>query len=137
MANALYDKGRQAFLEGSVAWLTDTIAAVLVNIAGGHYTVNLASDQYLSSISAGDRVATFSGLASKTSSAGVAGCADITWPTVSGAACGAVVIYKDTGVAGTSPLIAYIDTATGLPVTPGGGDIIFKVDTGANKLFKL
>ena len=34
------------------------------------------------------------------------------------------MIYIDTGVAGTSRLIAYIDTGvTGLPVTPNGGDI--------------
>ena len=34
------------------------------------------------------------------------------------------MIYIDTGVAGTSRLIAYIDTGVaGLPVTPNGGDI--------------
>ena len=34
------------------------------------------------------------------------------------------VIYIDTGVAGTSRLVAYIDTGvTNLPVTPNGGDI--------------
>ena len=33
------------------------------------------------------------------------------------------MIYKDTGSEATSPLIAYIDTATGLPITPNGGDI--------------
>ena len=31
------------------------------------------------------------------------------------------MIYKDTGNAATSPLIAYIDLTT--PVTPNGGDI--------------
>lgn len=36
-----------------------------------------------------------------------------------------------------SPLIAYIDTATGLPVTPNGGDITIAWDSGANKIFKL
>lgn len=137
MANALYAKGRQAFLEGSIAWLTDNIKAVLVNITGGHYAVDLANDQYLSAISAGDRVATSGNLASKDSSAGVADAADLTWPAVSGSVCGAVVLYKDTGVAATSALIAYIDTDTGLPVTPSGGDIIQVWDNGANKIFKL
>jgi hypothetical protein len=47
------------------------------------------------------------------------------------------VIYKDTGTAATSPLIAYIDTATGLPVTPNGGDITVTWDNGSNKIFKL
>jgi len=136
MANALYDLGRQAFLEGSIAYLTDTIKAVLVVTGVGHYQVNTATDQFLSSIVSGDRVATAT-LGSKTSTNGVANCANITWTAVSGSACGAIVIYKDTGNAATSPLIAYIDTATGLPVTPGGGDITFVIDTGSNKLFKL
>ncbi len=30
--NALFDKGRQKFLEGSVAWLTDTIKAALIDV---------------------------------------------------------------------------------------------------------
>jgi len=34
-------------------------------------------------------------------------------------------------------LIAFIDTATNLPVTPNGGDIIVAWDNGANKIFKL
>ena len=47
------------------------------------------------------------------------------------------MIYRDTGTEATSPLIAYIDTATGLPITPNGGDIIVVWDDGANKIFRL
>lgn len=137
MANALYDLGRQAFLEGSVAYLTDTIKVVLVQTGIGHYQVNTATDQFLSAIAAGDRIATQT-LGTKTSTAGVADAADVTFPTVAaGAADGALVIYKDTGNAATSPLLAYIDTATGLPVTPGGGDIVIVWDNGVNKIWKL
>jgi hypothetical protein len=32
MSSALYDKGRQKFLEGSIAWLSDTIKAILVDV---------------------------------------------------------------------------------------------------------
>lgn len=137
MATALYDKGRQAFLEGSLAWLTDNIKAVLVNVQAGHYTVNLSSDQFLSSIAIGDRVATSAALASKTSTAGVANAAGVTFTAVSGAQCGAIVLYKDTGTDTTSPLIAYIDNMTGLPVTPSGADISITWDSGSNKIFKL
>ena len=49
----------------------------------------------------------------------------------------ALLIYKDTGTEATSPLIAYIDTATGLPVTPNGGNITVTWDNGTNKIFKL
>jgi hypothetical protein len=47
------------------------------------------------------------------------------------------VIYKDTGVSGTSPLIAYIDTGTNFPVTPNGGDITVQWSSGASRIFKL
>ena len=47
------------------------------------------------------------------------------------------MLYRDTGVEATSALIAYIDTATGLPITPNGGDIIVNWDNGANKIFRL
>jgi len=133
MANALYDLGRKAFLEGTIAWLTDNIKLVLVDTAT--YTVNLATHQFRSDVTG--VVATSSNFASKTSTAGVADAADIVLPTVSGVQSGAVVIYKDTGTNSTSPLIAYIDTATGLPVTPNGGDITIVWDDGANKIFKL
>ena len=47
-----------------------------------------------------------------------------TFTSVSGSSAEALVIYIDTGVAGTSRLVTYIDTGiTGLPVTPNGGDI--------------
>lgn len=134
MANALYDKGRQAFLEGGVAWLTDSIKCVLVDT--GSYTVNLSTHANLSDIPNG-KTATSPNLTSKTSTAGVADAIDAVLSAVTGAQSEAVVVYKDTGTASTSTLIAYIDTATGLPVTPNGGDITVTWDNGANKMFKL
>lgn len=135
MANALYDKGREAFLTGGISWSADSIKAVLVDT--GAYTPNVATHQFLSDIAAGARVATSANLGSKTVAAGVADAADSLFTAVSGPSVEAVVLYKDTGTAGTSPLIAYIDTASGLPVTPNGGDITVVWDNGANKIFKL
>lgn len=137
MANALYDKYREAQLSGTgaVAWTADTIKAVLVDAAD--YTVNLATHQYLSDIVVAGRVATSGALAGKTATAGVADANDVTFTAVTGDPSEALVLFKDTGSAATSPLIAYIDTATGLPVTPNGGDITVTWDNGANKIFKL
>lgn len=135
MANALYDKSREAFLTGAISWTTDNIKAVLVDT--GSYTVNLASNQYLSDITAGARIATSGNLTGKTATAGVADADDITITSVVGASVEAIVLYKDTGSASTSPLIAYIDTATGLPVTPNGGDINVAFSNGASRIFKL
>ena len=134
MANALYDTGRNAFLEADVDWTNDAVSLVLIDTAS--YTVDLANHQFLSSIAGGARIATVA-LASKTSVAGVADAADAIFSAVSGAESEALVLYKDTGADATSQLIAYIDTATGLPVTPNGGDITVTWDNGANKIFKL
>ena len=70
-------------------------------------------------------------------SGGAADANDVTFTSVTGASIEAIVLYKDTGTDSTSPLIAFIDTATGLPITPNGGDIIVTWDNGANKIFKL
>lgn len=135
MANALYDKGREKFLTGAISWSSDDIKVVLVDAAD--YTVSISTHEFLSDITSGGRVATSGNLSSKTTTAGVADAADVTFSAVTGDVSEALVIYKDTGSAATSPLIAYIDTATGLPVTPNGGDITVAWDSGSNKIFKL
>ncbi len=136
MANALYDLGRQAFLEGSIAYLTDTIKVALVK---NTYTPNTSTHQFYSDLTpASNVVGTSQTLASKTSTSGVANAANITFTAVtSGSTVSYLAIYKDTGVTTTSPLIALIDTATGLPVSTNGGDITIAWDTGSNKIFKL
>lgn len=138
MANALYDLGREKFLGHATIdldWINDDIKAVLVDT--GAYTVNLATHEFLSDIPVGARIATSGNLAGKTSTAGVADANDLTFTAVTGATVEALVLYKDTGVAATSPLIAYIDSATGLPFTPNGSDVDVIWDSGANKIFKL
>ena len=145
MANALYDLARQSFLSQSPAldWDTDTIKVHLIDT--GNYTVNLGTHQYMNTntVAAAAKVGSAVTLGSKTVTAGVADAADATFSAVSGASVEAIIIWKDGGGSGTSasgttdPLIAYIDTATGLPVTPNGGDITVQWDNGANKIFKL
>jgi hypothetical protein len=62
---------------------------------------------------------------------------DITLTAVTGDQFESIVVYRDTGTESTSDLIAFFDTATGLPFTPSGGDITISWDNGANKVFKL
>lgn len=136
MSNALYDKGRQAFLNGDIDWTDDDIKLTLVRSAD--YVVNLATDEYYDDIPVVSRAATSSNFVSKTSVAGVADAADVVLASVpAGNACDAIIIWKDTGTESTSRLIAYIDTLTGLPVTPNGSDITIVWSSGANKIFKL
>ena len=139
--NGTYTSGGS--VSNAVDLLGDNIRVVLVDIRGGHYSVTLATDQFLSVISAADRQDALSGgtttspfLASKTvASGGQFAAATTTMPLVAAdtRSLGAVVMYVDpfgtqtpsSGQAGVSLLIAYIDTATGLPIIPSGGDISF------------
>lgn len=120
MANTLYDSARQGFLEAQVNWLTDTMKVLLVD--SGAYTPNVSTHQFLADIPISSRIAGPVTLTSKTTTGGAADAADVTFTSVSGASIEMIVIYKDTGTEATSPLLAMIDTATGLPITPNGGD---------------
>jgi hypothetical protein len=134
MANALYGLGKQKMLSGSINFSADTIKAALVTTS---YTPNLATDEFYSTISA-NVVGTPQTLGTKTVTLGVFDAADVTFSAVAGGStCLGVVLYKDTGVAGTSPLLALIDTITGFPLATNGGDIQIVWDNGAYKIFSL
>lgn len=135
MANGLYNKGREGFLGGSINMSSNDIRAILVDTAD--YTVNLATHDFLDDVPAAARVAVSAAMASKTITDGIFDAADVTWSAVSGDPSEAIVIYQHTGTESTSRLIAYIDTATGLPVIPNGGNITVTWDSGTNKIFKL
>ena len=134
MANALYTAAKEAILSGDIDLLVDTIKVALVD---NTYAQNLATDNFYDDISA-YVVGTPQTLASKAVTGGAFDAADITYTAVTaGDTCEAVVIYKDTGVAGTSALIAYIDTITGFPLATNGGDITIQWDSGTYKIFAL
>lgn len=54
---------------------------------------------------------------------------------VSGATVESLVFFKNTGTPSTSALICFFDTATGLPLTPNGGDV--NVTFNASGIFKV
>ena len=134
MANNMYNKARQAFLEKGLSWPVDTFKAVQIDTA--YYTFN-AAHEFLSDVAALSVVGAAVTLASKTSVDGAARANSPTFATVTGPTIEALIIYQDTGVSTTSRLICYIDNAVGLPITPNGGDIIVLWDTGVNGIFRL
>lgn len=134
MANALYDSARQAFLDGDLDWTAQNFKVILIDTAD--YTFSQTHD-FLDDVPVAARVATSGNLANKTSTAGVADADDIVFTAVTGDPCEALIIYQDTGTAATSRLVAYIDTVTGFPVTPNGGDIYVTWDSGSNRIFRL
>lgn len=116
-----YPKALEAFLSGAIDLSSDTIKAAMVTSA---YTYS-ASHQYYSSVSG--VVGTPVTLGSKTVTGGVFTAGPFTFTSVAaGQTVVAVVIYKDTGSAGTSPLLAYIgrraDTVP-LGIITNGGNI--------------
>jgi hypothetical protein len=134
MANALYVKGAEKILSAAINLSTDTIKVALVK---NTYAQNLSTDEFYSTISS-YVVGTPQTLGSKTVTGGKFDAADATFTAVAaGDTIEALVIYKDTGVAGTSPLIAYIDTVTGFPLATNGGDITPQWDNGTYKIFSL
>lgn len=132
MANALYTIGRSRFLDGDIDWAAHDIKLVFTD-----HDVDTpvpATDDDLADISAGT-IATSGNFAGKDSTGGTADATDVTVATVAGAEFESINIYDDTHA--SDALIAYIDTATGLPFTPSGGDIEVQWDAGANKIFTL
>ena len=137
MANALYDKGREFCLEGAIAWLTANIK--VVSIDEDDDVPDLALDDFLDDILAGAREFQSGNLASKTSTDGVADAADLA-PAFSGAAGDqfeSITIFRDSGSAATSELICNIDSATGLPLTPDGGNIDIAWSSAGDRILKL
>ena len=134
MANALYDAGRNSFLTGAINFTSDTIKMALVSSS---YTPNLSTHDFWNDVSA-NVVGTPQTLTTKTATAGVADCDDVTFTAVAGGSTVTyLVLYKDTGSSATSNLIACYDTATGLPISTSGADITIRIDNGSSKLFKL
>lgn len=135
MANTLYDFGRAGFLDGSFNWASNNIKVMLVKSA---YTFSNSHEFVNDMTPASNDNGRTANLASKTTTSGVADAADTSLTATAASACNALIIFYDTGSDATARLIAYIDTATGLPFTPAAsGTVNIAWDNGANKIFKL
>lgn len=132
MANKFYPKGRESFCKAEIDWLSDDIQVACLDAT----YVYSASHQFYSS-AASALVGSAVSLSSKDCTDGILDAARATFVSITGADVTQVVIFKNTGVAGTSRLIIHIDTAANLPFTPAGLDEYGIWDTGVNKIGKL
>lgn len=135
MANQLYPRAKQDFLAGSLNLSSNTITIALID-----------TNVYSFSSSHEDRadvpnsaVISTANLTSKVITSGIFDADDPTFESVTGANCEALILFHRDIQGGntTSRLIAYIDTATGLPILPNGGDITVRFSSGASKIFAL
>lgn len=137
MAATLYNKGREAFATKLIDWVNDDIRLMLVATTGGTPYTFAITDQFLTSVPAGARVATMSAsLANKTATNGILDADDPAALTLTGTA-GGILYYLHTGVDGTARLLIWDDASTGLPITSAGGTVPFTFDNGANKIAKI
>jgi hypothetical protein len=136
MATTMYGLARAAYLActSAYSWTGANIQLAFVTTS---YTPNYTTDQFLSAISGGYIVAQSGNFSSATATLGTANAANETVSSVTGAQFAYVTIYYSTGSSSTSGLILNIDTATGLPCIPNGGNIVVQWDTGTNKIFTL
>jgi len=124
MANAMYTSAKTNFFDAALDYSASNIKAILVDTA--QYTFAAGHD-FLNDINSTARIATSPALTAKTITGGVFDAGDTTVTAVSGATVEALVLYHSAGAdSTTSPLVAYIDTGTGLPFTPNGGDVIIR-----------
>lgn len=131
MASFVFNKGREGFLDGDIDWAAANNIKVAI-VTSGYAPNSSSTNQFLSDVT--NIIGTSANLASKTSTNGTADAADIAISSVTGAA-NALVVYQDTGVAGTSRLICYIDSVTGFPATVTGATIT--IQWNASGIFTL
>lgn len=134
MADAYYDNFPTNLLgngvHGNTDLDTDDIRIILYD--EGTDALNLA-DQDLADITAGARIATSTNLSSKTVGSvgeGIFDHADFVFTAVTGASVESLTYYEHSGTESTSPLMFNLDSWTGLPVTPNGGDITASPNAG-------
>lgn len=129
MANFLFTAFRNGQLSQTtpVGLDTDTIKAMFVDHTDDTPT---AADDFIDDIVSAGRVpaiASAPALGSRTIgtvAAGVFDAADTTFTALTGDQVESLILFKDTGSEATSKLVARWDTATGLPLTPNGGDVV-------------
>jgi len=134
MANAIYPKYKEALLDGAanIDINDGTVKVALIDTNDVSYS---AAHDFYDDVSAAV-VGTPQTIGTTTVTNGLFDGDNVTFTAVTGDPCEAVIIYIDTGVSGTSRLVAYIDTGvTGLPVTPNGGDIT--ITWNASGIFQL
>ena len=142
MANFIYDKAREKFLNGEISWSQDEIRIALVN---DKYTQNQLDHISLNDIKnlSGESAIITNGisepLGGKTITNGIAGANDITLNNIpSGNTIKSIIIYRKNQNESTD-LIAFIDTGTGVDggLKTTGNQITISWNNGLNKIFKL
>ena len=136
MANFIYGKAKQSLLNGEFNISSDSLKVLLVTDS---YVPNQNTDQFVSNISSSYIKQRTSSLTNVTNVLGVIDADNVLVTSYSGLPFKALVIYKDSGADSTSRLLAYVDTATGIPFLGINAvtDITINWSNGSNKIISL
>jgi hypothetical protein len=128
MANVIYNGFKKNIANGGINLASDTIKVALVTSA---YTPDQDAHEFFSSVTnevtgsgytaGGATLASKTVTQDNTGNAGVFDAADVTWAS-STITARAAIVYKSTGTASTSALIAYIDF--GADKSSSSGDFV-------------
>jgi hypothetical protein len=139
ISNALFTAYKATMLgNGTAVDLdADTIKAMFVDHADD--TPVAATDDFIDDIASAARVPAIGScptLGTKTTTSGTFDAADSTFTSLSGDQVESLILFKDSGVEGTSNLLVLFDTfASGMPLTPNGGNVT--VTYNASGIFSL
>ena len=137
MANFLYPVFKRELMEGSINLVTNTLRMGLFTASAlptsNSNATDIASIVNNPAINLKDAILTGKMIEGTTSA--VFDCDDPTFLAVSGGQVTSVIIWKEDGLVKLP--IAFIDSGSGLPFTPTGGNVIINISNTADKLFAL
>ena len=133
MADQAYNIFRRLLGSAGIDYVAHDIRCFCIDTT--QYSFDI-THEYLSDIPVGARVASGLLTGKVIDTNGAWDAAPLVLSTVTGATFQCLIFVKDTGVAGTSPLLARIDSYSNLPTTPNSGDITITFPTDSNKILR-
>lgn len=134
MASALYDAYKEDIMDSTAQDLSG--GSIDVIFVTSTYTFSAAhanfSDLSNTVGDGGTARTNAENLAAPSVTGGVFDATDTVFASVTGTSINAIIVFYDSGVDGTSSLIAYID---GISLSPSAAQVTIQWDDGANKIF--
>lgn len=119
MANFIYKKAKQAFLNGQVNFSSDEFKVLFIK--SSFYTANENEDQFVSDINPSAIAYTSSAISGITNTLGVIDANDLSILLPANTSFNSIILYQNKTSNENSRLILHIDTAEGLPF-PGSSE---------------
>jgi len=126
-----FPAGGELVLGAGVNFLTDDLKVTLLPASFD------SSGTYRFLADVGTTLGTAQALTGRTITGGVFNADDVEFGAVPGGSPGSVLLYKDTGVPETSPVLQRITQVAGFPFAANGGAFTLRWSDGALKIFSL